>query len=123
MVFGRRREPLLYPAGLAKGVSGTGAANGMRAVPDVAMSASAHDGYIIVEDNNYYVIAGTSAASPSFAGVMALVVEAKGKIGQGNANPALYGLLNANRNPFHSNSFRQQQRTGRNRLHGSRRVV
>jgi pseudomonalisin len=85
-----------------KGVSGAGAANGMRAVPDVAMSASAHDGYIIVEDNNYYVIAGTSAASPSFAGVMALVVEAKGKIGQGNANPALYGLLNASRSPFHS---------------------
>jgi pseudomonalisin len=85
-----------------KGVSGAGAANGMRAVPDVAMSASAHDGYIIVEDNNYYVIAGTSAASPSFAGVMALVVEAKGKIGQGNANPALYGLLNASRSPFHT---------------------
>ena len=73
-----------------------------RAVPDVAMSASAHDGYIIVEDNNYYVIAGTSAASPSFAGVMALVVEAKGKGGQGNANPTLYGLLNASRSPFHS---------------------
>src|ERR1700722_13204953 len=85
-----------------KGVSGAGASNGMRAVPDVAMSASAHDGYIIVEDNNYYVIAGTSAASPSFAGVMALVVEAKGKIGQGNANPALYGLLNASRSPFHT---------------------
>jgi pseudomonalisin len=85
-----------------KGVSGAGAANGMRAVPDVAMSASAHDGYIIVEDNNYYVIAGTSAASPSFAGVMALVVEAKGRMGQGNANPALYGLLNASRNPFHT---------------------
>jgi pseudomonalisin len=85
-----------------KGVSGASTANGMRAVPDVAMSASAHDGYIIVEDNNYYVIAGTSAASPSFAGVMALVVEAKGKGGQGNANPTLYGLLNASRSPFHS---------------------
>jgi pseudomonalisin len=82
-----------------KGVSGAGAANGMRAVPDVAVSASAHDGYIIVENNNYYVIAGTSAASPSFAGVMALVVEAKSKVGLGNANPALYGLLNASSVP------------------------
>jgi pseudomonalisin len=85
-----------------KGVSGAGAANGMRAVPDVAVSASAHDGYIIVENNNYYVIAGTSAASPSFAGVMALVVEAKSKVGLGNANPALYGLLNASKSPFHT---------------------
>ena len=84
-----------------KGVSGVGAANGMRAVPDVAMSASGHDGYIIVENGSYYVIAGTSAASPSFAGVMALVVETKGGVGQGNANPALYGLLNASKSPFH----------------------
>jgi subtilase family serine protease len=85
-----------------KGVSGVGAANGMRAVPDVAMSASAHDGYIIVENGSYYVISGTSAASPSFAGVMALVVESKGGLGQGNANPSLYAMLNASKTPFHA---------------------
>ena len=94
-----------------KGVSGVSAANGMRAVPDVATSASAHDGYIIVENGNYYVISGTSAASPSFAGVMALVVETQGGLGQGNANPSLYGLLNASKSPFHAtpggnNSYR-----------------
>ncbi len=83
-----------------KGVSGVSAANGMRAVPDVAVSASAHDGYIIVENGSYYIIAGTSAASPSFAGVMALVVQTKGA-GQGNANPGLYALLNASKSPFH----------------------
>lgn len=85
-----------------KAVSGTGGANGMRAVPDVAMSASAHDGYMIVENGSYYVISGTSAASPSFAGVMALVAETHGKVGQGNPNPSLYALLNANKNPFHT---------------------
>ena len=85
-----------------KAVSGTGVANGMRAVPDVAVSASAHDGYMIVENGSYYVISGTSAASPSFAGVMALVAETHGRVGQGNANPLLYALLNANRNPFHA---------------------
>ena len=85
-----------------KGVSGIGAANGMRAVPDVAASASAHDGYIVVENGSYYVISGTSAASPSFAGVMALVVETKGGLGQGNANPSLYALLNASKTPFHA---------------------
>jgi subtilase family serine protease len=85
-----------------RGVSGTGAANGMRAVPDVAISASAHDGYIIIENGGYYVISGTSAASPSFAGVMALVDQSKGGLGQGNANPSLYALLNANKAPFHA---------------------
>ena len=85
-----------------KGVSGVGAANGMRAVPDMAISASGHDGYVIVENGSYYVIAGTSAASPTFAGVMALVVATKGGVGQGNANPTLYGLLNASKSPFHA---------------------
>jgi subtilase family serine protease len=85
-----------------KGISGISAANGMRAVPDVAMTAAGHDGYIIVENGSYYVIAGTSAASPSFAGVMALVVQSKSGVGQGNANTGLYSLLNASKNPFHA---------------------
>lgn len=85
-----------------KGVAGASASNGMRAVPDVAMSASSHDGYVIVEDGSYWIIGGTSAASPSFAGVMALVVQGQGGKGQGNANPGLYALLGAAKNPFHA---------------------
>jgi subtilase family serine protease len=84
-----------------KGVAGASASNGMRAVPDVAMTAASHDGYVIAENGSFWIIAGTSAASPSFAGAMALVVQAEGGKGQGNANPALYGLLNAAKNPFH----------------------
>jgi uncharacterized membrane protein len=84
-----------------KGVTGANAANGMRAVPDVAMSSAAHDGYIIVENGSYWVIAGTSAASPSLAGLMALVVQSHGGKGQGNANPGLYALLTSAKNPFH----------------------
>jgi uncharacterized membrane protein len=83
-------------------VSGASTADGMRAVPDVAMTAAAHDGYIIYENGSYWVISGTSAASPTFAGVMALVVQAKGGTGQGNANAGLYPLVNAARNPFHA---------------------
>ena len=74
----------------------------MRAVPDVALAAAEHDGYVIAENGTYSVISGTSASSPSFAGVMALVVEAKGGAGQGNANARLYPLVNAQRNPFHT---------------------
>jgi subtilase family serine protease len=84
-----------------KGVAGTSAANGMRAVPDVASSAAGHDGYIIAENGAYYVFGGTSVASPTMAGVMALVVQSKKGVGQGNANAALYSLLNAAHNPFH----------------------
>jgi subtilase family serine protease len=85
-----------------KGVSGTSAANGMRAVPDMAMSAAGHDGYVIEEKGSFWVISGTSAATPSFAGLMALVVEKQGGKGVGNANPELYSLLSAEHNPFHA---------------------
>ena len=62
-----------------------------RDVPDVALSAAAHDGYVIVHGTNLYAIGGTSAAAPAFAGLMALVDQAKGSR-QGNANPILYQL-------------------------------
>lgn len=84
-----------------QGVSGASAANGMRAVPDVALSAASHDGYIIYENGSWRVIAGTSAASPSFAGIAALVVQVKGGVGQGNANASLYPLAEAETSPFH----------------------
>jgi pseudomonalisin len=84
-----------------KGISGANS-NGMRAVPDVALTAASHDGYLICEDGNWYVIAGTSAASPSMAGIMSVVVQKQGGVGQGNANPTLYGMLTASSNPFHA---------------------
>ncbi len=83
------------------GITGS-AANGMRTVPDVSLSAASHDGYWIYEDGGPGVIAGTSAASPSFAGIMSMVVEKHGGVGQGNANPALYALLDAEESPFHA---------------------
>jgi pseudomonalisin len=83
-------------------VTGASAANGMRAVPDVALSASGHDGYLMVENGGDWIISGTSAAAPSFAGMMALVVETMGGAGQGNANPRLYALVNAQDDPFHT---------------------
>ena len=85
-----------------RAVNGTSAANAMRAVPDVAVSAAEHDGYVLYENGSYYVVSGTSASSPSFAGVMALVVQKQGGTGLGNANPGLYSLSSAARNPFHA---------------------
>jgi subtilase family serine protease len=71
-------------------------ADGRRDVPDVSLSAAVHDGYLIFMNGDNLVCGGTSAASPSFAGLMALVVESRGAR-QGNANTALYSLANNQR--------------------------
>jgi subtilase family serine protease len=77
--------------------TGTGVpADGKRDVPDVSLTASGHDGYLIYQEGELYVVGGTSAASPSFAGVMALVVQGTGAR-QGNANIAFYPLASKQR--------------------------
>lgn len=66
-------------------------ADGRRDVPDVALTAAGHDGYMIVQNGGLYIVAGTSASSPSFAGIMALAVQnAAARLG--NANTFLYTL-------------------------------
>src|SRR5229473_8028143 len=71
---------------------GTGVpADGKRDVPDVSLSSAGHDGYLIYQEGGLYVVGGTSAASPSFAGVIALVVQHAGAR-QGNANTVFYSL-------------------------------
>jgi pseudomonalisin len=71
-------------------------ANNFRNIPDVALTAAGHDAYLIVQGHTNNVsglegVAGTSAASPSFAGIMALVVQKTGAP-QGNANNVLYSM-------------------------------
>jgi subtilase family serine protease len=82
-------------------VDGAAAANGMRAVPDISLAAAGHDGYFAVENGSYWIASGTSAAAPSFAGIMALVAESQHGAPQGNANPLLYALANSTGDPFH----------------------
>ncbi|HST77012.1 MAG TPA: protease pro-enzyme activation domain-containing protein [Verrucomicrobiae bacterium] len=71
-------------------------ADGARDVPDVALSSASHDGYLIIQGHSATTsglesVGGTSAASPSFAGLMALVVQKTGTA-QGNATPILYTM-------------------------------
>ncbi|MCU1303699.1 MAG: putative periplasmic aspartyl protease [Candidatus Sulfotelmatobacter sp.] len=66
-------------------------ADGKRDVPDVSLTSAGHDGYLIYQEGGLYVVGGTSAASPAFAGVMALVVQGTAAR-QGNANTAFYSL-------------------------------
>jgi len=63
-----------------------------RLVPDISLSAAGHDGYIVVQGGQCcFVVGGTSASSPSFAGLMTLVVQKTGKR-WGNANTLLYPM-------------------------------
>ena len=72
--------------------TGTGVpADGRRDVPDVALAAAGHDAYLIYQEGTLYAVGGTSASSPSFAGLMALVVQ-NAVVRQGNANTVLYPL-------------------------------
>jgi len=82
-------------------VEGSGAANGMRAVPDVSLSSADHDGYMVYENGLPLVISGTSAAAPSFAAIMALIAARAGK-GQGSANPQFYSLAAGGSDAFHA---------------------
>jgi pseudomonalisin len=71
-------------------------ADGKRDVPDVALTAAGHDAYLVEMSGGLYAFSGTSASSPSFAGLLALV-EQKEAARLGNANPQLYKLATAQR--------------------------
>ncbi len=77
--------------------AGTGVpADGKRDVPDVSLTAAGHDGYLMCQEGGLYVVGGTSAASPSFAGIMALVAQHAGAR-LGNANTVFYSLASKQR--------------------------
>lgn len=83
-----------------------------RDVPDLSMNASPnHDGYLICSSGscangfrsstgNLFIAGGTSAAAPSFAGIVALINQ-KTNAGQGNVNPILYTLYTTSSAAFH----------------------
>jgi hypothetical protein len=80
----------------------TGLSGTMRQVPDVSLSAAGgHDPFIIciqnqgascLPGNPVFLVGGTSASTPSFAGIMALVVESQSNERQGQAGYVLYDL-------------------------------
>ena len=85
-------------------------ADGQRDIPDISMNASGdHDGTLIcsqaavggsspvscssgfrASNGNLIPIAGTSAAAPTFAGILAILNQATHSSGQGNINSTLY---------------------------------
>ena len=94
--------------------TGTGvpSARAGRYTPDVAFSASGHDGYFGcfaagdgtcvsgVNGTPFSVFSGTSAAAPGMAGVAALIDQQSGSA-QGNLNPSLYTMAAGTPAAFH----------------------
>ena len=72
--------------------------DGARDLPDISLSASLHDGYLLCLEGNcgygdyFYEFGGTSASSPAAAGIMALVNQKMGGKPQGLANYVFYRL-------------------------------
>jgi subtilase family serine protease len=83
-----------------------------RDVPDISVAGSFdHDGYLIcsngscvngyrASDNSLFVVGGTSAGAPVFAGIVVLLNQ-KMSAPQGNVNPRLYALAASSPNAFH----------------------
>jgi Pro-kumamolisin, activation domain/Bacterial Ig-like domain (group 3) len=81
----------------------TGLPQAMRALPDVSLAAAGgHDGYLLCfqricqagPNQEFDIIGGTSASSPSMAGIMA-IIDQKTNARQGLANYVLYSLAKA----------------------------
>jgi hypothetical protein len=79
-----------------------------RHVPDIAFSASLdHDPYLIVMNGEWATVGATSASTPFFAGVLALLNEyvvkngLQTKPGLGNINPRLYQFAQNKPGVFH----------------------
>ena len=65
-----------------------------RGVPDVAANASPESGYFVVLHGESTIIGGTSAATPFWAGVIALINQGLGR-NLGYVNPTLYKAIGA----------------------------
>ena len=100
----RRGASTLYPKPAWQLLSIPGVPNdNARDMPDVSLNADVYVGYRVYTCTNdtgpcgspsWVIVGGTSAAAPSLAGIMALIVQsAQGRLG--NVNTALYQIGNA----------------------------
>ena len=71
-----------------------------RYLPDVSLTAAGHDGYLVYQEGGLYLVGGTSASSPSFAGLMAIVDQYTGGR-NGNPNTRFYSLATQTPAAFH----------------------
>ncbi len=91
----------------------------VRATPDVAYNAALNGGVLVVQLPSIFLVGGTSAGSPQWAGIFALANEARADAGKGPigpANPALYAIYG---NPSEYATDFHDITTGNNTLDGA----
>ena len=71
-----------------------------RLLPDVSLTAAGHDGYVIEQEGAMYLVGGTSASTPSFAGLMAIVNQYTHTT-NGSPNAKFYALAAQSPSIFH----------------------
>jgi uncharacterized protein (TIGR03437 family) len=73
-----------------------------RGMPDVSLAAAVqHDPYFVVENGGQNeLVGGTSAAAPTFAGMVLLLNQFLGTNGLGNINPSLYWMAQSTTGVF-----------------------
>ena len=88
----------LFPAPGYQGSSVTG--YDVRTTPDVSYNAAGNGGVLVAQGGSFWLVGGTSCGSPQWAGIFALVDQARAKAGLGPigfANPALYAIYQSPR--------------------------
>ena len=69
---------------------------------DIALNASVyHVSYYVISEGSGFYVGGTSAATPTMAGVVALLNHSLNQQGVGNINPTLYQLARTAPQVFH----------------------
>jgi Pro-kumamolisin, activation domain/Bacterial Ig-like domain (group 3)/Putative binding domain, N-terminal len=89
--------------------TGTGVPNdSARDVPDIAFAAAnEHDPYLVYSNGEFWGVGGTSAPTPVFSGIMALLNQyliqdgVLSQPGLGNINPTLYRMAQTTSGVFH----------------------
>lgn len=74
--------------------------NGYRDIPDIALDASCSTGYAFYWNGSLGYFCGTSGGAPTFAGIVADIVQAAGH-SLGLLNPSLYSLASSDPSAFH----------------------
>ncbi|MGA2972942.1 MAG: S53 family peptidase [Candidatus Bathyarchaeia archaeon] len=98
ILFSRPTFQNLLPPGSTFVGSSTGAPGpnfNMRGIPDIAYQASATTGVLVYDagEGGWFIVGGTSAGSPQWAGLIALADQIAGR-DLGYINPALYQIAN-----------------------------
>lgn len=91
---------IFYPRPLWQSGPGLGD-DRFRMVPDLSLAASTYNGYSVIHRGRPTIVGGTSAGTPAFASMLALILEATNRPnGYGNLNRILYPLAEAQPDAF-----------------------